>query len=77
MTSRSSTSNSEHGRSNSLPFRSKRQTIVGYGYRFHLFWDDELDLAGKDIRVTVVFERLDGRLIHSGQKEFRVPGGGR
>jgi len=60
-----------------LPFRSKRRKMVGYGYRFHLFWGDEIDLAGKDIRVTVVFERRDGTLIHSGQKEFRVPGGGR
>jgi len=60
-----------------LGFRSKRRTMMGYGYRFHLFWDDELDLAGKNIRVTVVFERRDGMLIHSGQKEFRVPGGGR
>ncbi len=36
-----------------------------------------MDLAGKDIRMTVVFERRDGILIHSGKKEFRVPGGGR
>jgi hypothetical protein len=60
-----------------LGFRSKKRTMVGYGYRFHLFWDDDLDLAGKDIRMTVVFERRDGMLIHSGRKEFRVPGGGR
>jgi len=58
-----------------LGFRSKKRTMVGYGYRFHLLWEDELNLAGKDIRMTVVFERRDGTLIHSGRKEFRVPGG--
>jgi len=60
-----------------MPFRSKKRSMMGYGYRFHLMWGDELDLAGKDIRITVVFERLDGTLIHSGSKEFRVPKVGR
>ena len=58
-----------------MPFRSKKRTIMGHGYRFHLIWGDDFDLTGKDIRVVVIFERVDGKIIHSGKKDFRVPKG--
>jgi len=59
-----------------MPYRSRKRTLLGFGYRFHLLWGDELDLSGKDIRVVIVFERRDGMLIYSGKKDFRVPRGG-
>jgi hypothetical protein len=57
-----------------LPFRSKRETMLGYGYRFHLPWGDDLDLTGREIRMVVEFERKDGRVVASDKKDFRVPG---
>jgi hypothetical protein len=56
-----------------MPFRSKKRTMLGRGYRLHLIWGDELDLSGKDIRMVVVFERRDGVLLYSGKKDFQVP----
>lgn len=57
-----------------LPFRSCKRTVMGWGYRLHLPWGDEFDLAGREIRMTVTFERSDGRVSHSDKKDFRVPG---
>ena len=57
-----------------MPFRAKKQTAMGWGYgRLPLVWGDELDLGGKEIRITVSFERRDGAIVHSGKKDFRVP----
>jgi len=54
------------------PFRSKKPSIQGYGYRLPLDWG-ELDLAGREIRVIVSFERPDGRVIESSKKDLIVP----
>jgi hypothetical protein len=54
-------------------FRSKKQSEMGWGYRLHLPWDGLADLAGKQIRMVVEFERIDGRKIFSDKKDFRVP----
>lgn len=57
----------------SIPYRSKKQTTQGWGYRFHLPWGD-LDIAGREIRMIVQYRRSDGRTMLSGKKDFRVPG---
>lgn len=56
-----------------LPWRANKRTALGWGYGLRLIWGDELDLAGKEVRITVSFERSDGKIFHSGQKDFEVP----
>lgn len=57
-----------------MPFRSKRKTLVGWGYSLFLTWDDlQVDLTGEDIRIVVGFERADGIRIGSRGTNFRVP----
>ncbi len=58
-----------------MPFRIKRRTRGGWGYTFFLPWGD-LDLSGRDIRLTVSFERSDGMVISGSKKDFRVPKAG-
>jgi len=55
-----------------IPFRSKRPTVGGWGYRLHLVWGD-MDIKGREIRIIVSFERRDGIVITSRKKDFRVP----
>jgi hypothetical protein len=57
-----------------MPFRSKKPTAQGYGYALYLPWGDEVDVAGREIRMVVTFERADGQTITSAKKDFRVPG---
>lgn len=56
-----------------MPWRARRRTVMGWGYKLPLLWNDELNLRGKQIRVTISFERVDGKVFHSGKKDFRVP----
>ncbi len=56
-----------------MGWRSKARTVQGWGYGPRLLWKDELDLHGKQIRVTISFERTDGMVIHSREKDFPVP----
>jgi len=56
-----------------MPWRARRRTVMGWGYKLPLIWGDELDPRGKQIRVTISFERIDGKVFHSGKKDFRVP----
>jgi len=54
-------------------FRSTKKTTGGWGYRLHLAWGD-LDLCGREIRLVVSFERnIDGIVVPSRKKDFRVP----
>jgi hypothetical protein len=54
------------------PFRAKRRTRWGWGYALFLPWGD-LKLTGRDIRITVTFERTDGIVISGNKKDFKVP----
>lgn len=56
-----------------IPFRSKRQTAMGWGYSLYLPWDELPRLAGRQVRLIVEFERTDGRRVISNKKDFRVP----
>ncbi len=56
-----------------LDWRSRKRTAMGWGYKLPLVWGDDIDLRGKSIRVTISFERVDGRIIHSSKKDFRLP----
>lgn len=56
-----------------MPWRSKKKTAMGWGYGPRLIWGDGVDLAGKEIRITISFERTDGKVFHSRDKEFIVP----
>jgi hypothetical protein len=56
-----------------MQFRSRRQTLIGWGYRLHLPWDELSQLSGKQIRMVVEFERKDGTRLASTKKDFRVP----
>jgi hypothetical protein len=59
-----------------MPWRSKKKSAIGWGYKPPLIWGDALDLAGKEIRITISFERTDGKIFHSRDKEFIVPARG-
>ena len=57
-----------------MPFRAKRETAFGWGYRLYLHWDDiGEDLHGQEIRMIVSFERRDGLTVGSDAKDMRVP----
>lgn len=56
-----------------LEWRSRKRTAMGWGYKLPLVWGDEIDLRGKSIRITISFERVDGRIVHSSKKDFRLP----
>ncbi len=61
-----------------MPFRAKRETAFGWGYRLYLRWDDiQEDLHGQEIRLIVSFERRDGVTVGSDAKDIRVPNKGR
>jgi|GEM_PF-809739 len=57
-----------------VPFRSTKRTAQGWGYGLPLAFDEGTNLAGKEIRIIVAFERRDGMVLQSGKKDFRVPG---
>lgn len=57
-----------------MPFRAKKRSRWGWGYGLFLTWGD-INLMGRDIRLTVTFERSDGYVITGTRKDFRVPGG--
>lgn len=57
------------------PFRALRRGAGGWGYRLFLVWGD-LNLADKDIRVIIEFERRDGIVVKSDKNDFRVPARG-
>jgi hypothetical protein len=59
-----------------MPFRSRRRTRAGWGYSLYLNWGD-LNLAGRDIRLTVEFVRNDGIKVPGSRKDFRVPEAGK
>ena len=56
-----------------LQWRSRKRTPMGWRYALALPWGDDIDVRGKQIRVTLSFERVDGRTIHAREKDFRVP----
>ena len=56
-----------------MEWRARKRTAMGWGYQLQLVWGDELDFRGKRIRITISFERTDGRVVHSAKKDFRVP----
>jgi hypothetical protein len=55
-----------------MPFRAKKRVRWGWGYGLFLPLGD-MDLTGKDIRLTVSFERIDGLVITGNKKDFRIP----
>lgn len=55
-----------------MPYRGKRPTRYGQGYGFRIPWGD-VNVHGKEIQVTVSFERLDGTIVHGQPKGLKVP----
>ena len=55
-----------------MPFRSTKRSMLGWGYQLRLHWG-ELELAGKQIELEILFERSDGRVVGSPTTRFRVP----
>lgn len=55
-----------------MPFRAKRRMTAGWGYALFLDWGD-LNLTGRNVRLTINFERTDGVVISGSKKDFRVP----
>ena len=54
-------------------WRSRKRTPLGWRYALALPWGEDLDVRGKPIRITLSFERTDGKTVHARQKDFRVP----
>ena len=46
--------------------------ILGFGYHLHLRWATK-EIAGREIEVVTQFEDVNGNLIRSATKRFRVP----
>jgi len=55
-----------------MRYRSKKQTVGGWGYLLPLPWGDE-DYGGREIRMIVTYQRSDGISFSSSKKDFRVP----
>jgi hypothetical protein len=56
-----------------LPYRVKREAVPGWGYMLHLFWPDDVDVLGKEVSITLSYERSDGGIIRSRPHHNRVP----
>ena len=57
-----------------MQWRSKKETMLGYGYALPLLWGD-LSLDNKEARIVVQFERPDGKVIASSKLDAMVPPG--
>jgi hypothetical protein len=56
-----------------LLYRAVKRTVVGEGYQLRVCWRKDLDLVDRQIVTVVEFTRLDGKVIRSGAKFFKVP----
>jgi len=56
-----------------MNYRTNREFALGWGYRLGLPWGD-LNLAGREVRIIVEFERNNGQIVASDKKDFLVPG---
>ena len=56
----------------SLPFRARRETVMGLAYGLRLNWG-QADVLGKNVSVHITFQRRDGKLIKAQPRTFRVP----
>lgn len=55
-------------------FRSIKPTVQGYGYMLPLRWGEDLNLADREVRLIISFERADGMVVRSSPRDFgRVP----
>jgi hypothetical protein len=63
-------------RDKAYPWRARHETALGWGYGLRLPWDQDLDLAGRQIAVVVRYIRDDGRVITSSRKVLKVPASG-
>lgn len=59
-----------------MPFRTKKQTVMGWGYGLiPLDWGDK-NLAHQLIRISISFECSNGRVVtRRSRQEYRVPAG--
>lgn len=56
-----------------LPYRVKREAILGWSYMLHLFWPDDADVLGKEVSITLSYERSDGATVRTRPHHNRVP----
>lgn len=56
-----------------MPYRVKREGVLGWGYMLHLFWPDDVDVLGKEVSITLSYERSDGGTIRARPHHNRVP----
>jgi hypothetical protein len=54
-------------------FRIRRPSVMGQSYGLILRWPMELDLAGREIQITLSYQRSDGEAIARRGTRFRVP----
>ncbi|GMV97773.1 MAG: hypothetical protein AMXMBFR83_21280 [Phycisphaerae bacterium] len=58
-------------------WRTKKPTVQGNGYLLVLDWSDlDVDLGGREIRITIGYERSDGIHVPPSTKDLLVPGKG-
>lgn len=55
------------------PFRTTRPAIGGWAYQLYLFWDPDVDVLNKEIRISISYVRTDGKEILSRPTHRRVP----
>jgi hypothetical protein len=56
-----------------LGMRIRKRSLLGYSYGLILTLPDDVPLAGKQVEVQVGYETLDGRLVRSAPRRFRIP----
>lgn len=56
------------------PFRSKKQTALGWGYGMRLRWGEELDVEGDQVAFVIKYTREDGRVVSSSRQVMKIPG---
>jgi hypothetical protein len=64
-------------REQAYPYRAKKEVGMGWGYGFRLFWDQDVDVAGKQVVMLVKYIREDGRVVASSRQPLKVPPTGR
>jgi hypothetical protein len=55
--------------------RVAKKTWMGYGYMFDLVWPEHLNLAGREIALSIDYTRTDGKIVRERPRHFRVVAG--
>lgn len=49
--------------SQAMPFRVRKEAVMGYAYSFILKWPDEIDVTGRQVELVFGYQRQDGAIV--------------